>query len=227
MIDKIKYDIFGIQQERIDSLLSLTESPIEKIFLLLLLRYIESKLDSDEYEEDQYFTGYSIMKDFGIYLERIEIGCEVEINDNIKIKTGDKVEIISIVPKKSKNKPQNRIKKNDSGAFIEIQFLHIIPQYEVQYENKKYRLDFAFKLYEIVNYNMSLIKKICIECDGHEFHNRTGEQITRDNYRSRKLTEDDWTVIRFSGSEIYAENVNSFEKTVKQIFKILNFGSFY
>lgn len=57
-----------------------------------------------------------------------------------------------------------------------------------------YRLDFAF---EIAG------KKVAIECDGHEFHERTKEQAARDKSRDRALTAEGWRVMRFTGSEIW------------------------
>jgi len=62
-----------------------------------------------------------------------------------------------------------------------------------QYEVGRYRLDFA------------LIgpRKIAIECDGHDFHERTKEQAANDRSRDRALQLDGWMVLRFTGSEIY------------------------
>jgi hypothetical protein len=45
--------------------------------------------------------------------------------------------------------------------------------------------------------------KIAIELDGHEFHEKTKEQVTARNARDRALLADGWTVLRFSGSEFY------------------------
>jgi len=42
-----------------------------------------------------------------------------------------------------------------------------------------------------------------IECDGHEFHERTKEQAARDRARDRKLQSLGYTVFRFTGSEIW------------------------
>ena len=45
--------------------------------------------------------------------------------------------------------------------------------------------------------------KVVVECDGHQFHERTKEQATRDRARDRKMTMDGYKVLRFTGSEIY------------------------
>lgn len=58
----------------------------------------------------------------------------------------------------------------------------------------KYRVDIA-----VIAENI----KLAIECDGHEFHEKTKEQAARDKSRKRFLTSQGWTVIEFTGSEIY------------------------
>ena len=46
-------------------------------------------------------------------------------------------------------------------------------------------------------------KCFVIECDGHEFHQKTKEQVERDNARMRALQKEGYEVIRFSGTEIW------------------------
>jgi very-short-patch-repair endonuclease len=67
-------------------------------------------------------------------------------------------------------------------------------QRRVETDSGTFRLDFAF---EIAG------KKVAIECDGHEFHERTKEQAARDKARDRALTAAGWRVLRFTGSEIW------------------------
>lgn len=68
----------------------------------------------------------------------------------------------------------------------------IVPQFEVG----SYRADFA-----IPNC------RILIEIDGYEWH-KTREQLTADAKRQRVLTAAGWTVVRFTGREIYAGAAN-------------------
>lgn len=63
---------------------------------------------------------------------------------------------------------------------------------EPQYQAGKYRIDFALPHL-----------RIAVELDGHDYH-KTKEQRTRDAGRDRWLTINGWTVIRFTGSEVYA-----------------------
>jgi very-short-patch-repair endonuclease len=48
-------------------------------------------------------------------------------------------------------------------------------------------------------------KKIIVECDGHDFHERTKEQAARDRSRDRSLQSAGYHVLRFTGSEIYRD----------------------
>jgi very-short-patch-repair endonuclease len=45
--------------------------------------------------------------------------------------------------------------------------------------------------------------RVAIECDGHEFHERTKEQASSDKSRDRAIAAAGWRVLRFTGSEIW------------------------
>jgi very-short-patch-repair endonuclease len=45
--------------------------------------------------------------------------------------------------------------------------------------------------------------KIVIECDGHEWHEKTKEQVSRDKERDRELQKLGYVVLRYSGSDLY------------------------
>lgn len=47
--------------------------------------------------------------------------------------------------------------------------------------------------------------KVAVELDGHNFHERTKEQARRDKSRDRLLTIEGWKVVRFAGSEVWAD----------------------
>lgn len=66
------------------------------------------------------------------------------------------------------------------------------PQFDVECEQTIYRLDFAVP--EAL---------VAIELDGHEFHEKTKEQVTYRNTRDRRLQALGWTVLHFSGSELF------------------------
>lgn len=68
-----------------------------------------------------------------------------------------------------------------------VEMIFMEPQFTVG----NFRIDFALP-----------IQKIAVELDGHDYH-KTKEQRTKDAARDRWLTLNGWTVIRFTGSEVY------------------------
>jgi very-short-patch-repair endonuclease len=65
-----------------------------------------------------------------------------------------------------------------------------------QHKWEKYRIDFA--LFTALPY------PIFVECDGHDFHERTKEQAARDREKDRSIQAAGIPILRFTGSEIYA-----------------------
>lgn len=45
--------------------------------------------------------------------------------------------------------------------------------------------------------------RLAVECDGHEFHDKTKQQREYEKQRERKILKDGFKIIRFTGSEIY------------------------
>lgn len=86
-------------------------------------------------------------------------------------------------------------------------------QEKIKCEDKTYRADFfisvEYKNQETINY--------VIECDGHEFHQKSKEQVERDNRRTRNLQKAGYNVIRFSGTEIYCNAL----KCAKEVLNII------
>jgi very-short-patch-repair endonuclease len=61
---------------------------------------------------------------------------------------------------------------------------------------ENYRIDFAILT--------KLPYPIFIECDGHEFHERTKEQAGRDREKDRRIQAAGIPILRFTGSQIHA-----------------------
>lgn len=80
-----------------------------------------------------------------------------------------------------------------------------LPQYPISYENHEYYADFMIILENINDSRKSV--DLIIECDGHDFHERTKEQVKHDNERTLILKKHGEDVLRFSGSQIYNEPV--------------------
>lgn len=74
--------------------------------------------------------------------------------------------------------------------------IYCIPQAQVG----SYRADFL-----VVDYRASPPRRTVIECDGHDFHERTKQQAQRDRSRDRWFTTNGYAVLRFTGSEIYKD----------------------
>jgi very-short-patch-repair endonuclease len=62
---------------------------------------------------------------------------------------------------------------------------------------------------------------VCIECDGHAFHERTKEQAARDKKRDRELLTSGWPVMRFTGSEIFADPVGCARQVQEHLSEVL------
>ena len=83
-----------------------------------------------------------------------------------------------------------------------------------QVQIKKYRVDFLIW----INLGRNLINcGIVVECDGHDFHERTKEQAARDRARDRELQSSGYLVLRFTGSEIWKSPVGCAEQVAQAI----------
>ncbi len=78
----------------------------------------------------------------------------------------------------------------------------ICPQHKVL----KYRVDFCLYIKDM----KSNLHRIVIECDGHDFHEKTKEQASRDKKKDRELQKAGYTIFRYSGSDIY-KNIEDIE----------------
>lgn len=81
----------------------------------------------------------------------------------------------------------------DEGAFVYQQIT--IGQYRVDFLIHDATLPFE----------LGSPRWIVVECDGHDFHERTKEQARRDKQRDRYLQSKGYRVLRFTGSEIWAD----------------------
>lgn len=95
-------------------------------------------------------------------------------------------------------------------------------QHEIKIEDKTYRVDFfAQCLFRGIE------KNFVIECDGHEFHEKTKEQARRDKERERSLLNEGYTVIRFTGSEIWEKPSRCVGEAMKIINKSIGLDDYY
>ena len=60
-------------------------------------------------------------------------------------------------------------------------------------------------------------KKLAVELDGHDFHEKTKEQASKDKKKDRTLVSNGYTVIRFSGSDVWNNPFECCRETVDHI----------
>lgn len=84
-----------------------------------------------------------------------------------------------------------------------------------------WRVDFIASVYNWRDADPSKHKwmHLIIECDGHNFHERTKEQAARDRARDRAATLSEMPVMRFTGSEIYRDPMGCAEQIMDYTLK--------
>lgn len=104
----------------------------------------------------------------------------------------------------------------DDGLCIES-------QYEINtVSGKKYIADFMLHH----QFASSGSKKLIIECDGHEFHKITKEQVEHDNDRDFDLKETGYDILHFSGSQLYKSPLKCAEKAYRYFKTITTLEDF-
>lgn len=102
--------------------------------------------------------------------------------------------------------------------FNQKEDIFLFSQKEIQVNDRKYIVDFYFEEDEYVN-KFNTNKKIIIECDGYEFHQKTKEQVQKDNEREYNLKMAGYEILRFSGTQIYNNPFKCAEDTYNYIIK--------
>jgi very-short-patch-repair endonuclease len=88
---------------------------------------------------------------------------------------------------------------------------HLWPQAHIG----NYRVDFLF-----VNVSRGRRRLVVVECDGHDFHERTKEQAAADKARDRFLVGHGYQVLRFTGSEIYRDPFGCWAETLNVLWDV-------
>lgn len=58
-------------------------------------------------------------------------------------------------------------------------------------------------------------RRVVCECDGHEFHERTPERAQRDKARDRQMQTLGFSVLRFTGSELWRDPYSCVQQAIK------------
>jgi len=84
-----------------------------------------------------------------------------------------------------------------------------------------YRADFTLS---IKSWRDKKYRTLVVECDGHNFHERTKEQAAHDRARDRWMVEQGYIVFRFTGSELYRDPVKCAEQVFDMLMKLSSAG---
>lgn len=93
----------------------------------------------------------------------------------------------------------------------------------IVYPQKKignYRVDFFVEIKQTAD-DAVLDRAIVIECDGHEWHERTPDQASRDKARDRYFAERGIPVMRFTGREIWKDPVSCAQQVADAVANIV------
>jgi very-short-patch-repair endonuclease len=91
----------------------------------------------------------------------------------------------------------------ESGRFFYVQ---------LQAPILKYRADF---LVEVLHPKTRAWRHLVVECDGHDYHERTKDQAANDRSRDRAMQSSGYTVFRFTGSEIHRDPMKCARQVVE------------
>lgn len=104
-------------------------------------------------------------------------------------------------------------------------YIYFERQVEIQCGHKKYYADFCFDS-DSINCLVKKPYKLVVECDGHEFHQKTKEQVSRDNERDMNLKMNGYDVIHFSGSQIYNDPLKCAFEAIRLVVKNIEMGDY-
>lgn len=96
----------------------------------------------------------------------------------------------------------------------------LIPQETIVTDDGKFRVDFLFSTEEVSCPWREFQEDyfLVIECDGHDYHEKTKEQVAKRNDRDMALKKAGYDVLHLSGSQIYREPM----KCARQVVEYIN-----
>jgi very-short-patch-repair endonuclease len=156
--------------------------------------------------ERNYEDLHSLVEVWGKFDERIRdfisdrAMCLLDDVSNAISKCESPIEQLMAVALEAQSKVFERTRTHFKG------YLGVESQVEIKTGEKTYRADFVIE-WEAFRWpdKPVTVAKVIVECDGHAFHERTKEQAKRDKARDRALQAAGYTVLRFTGSEVWAD----------------------
>lgn len=89
--------------------------------------------------------------------------------------------------------------------------LFVVPQSQVG----GWRVDFALHIITDAGSRWMIV-----ECDGHDFHERTKDQAARDRSRDRRATLEGVPILRFTGAELWLDPVRCARETLACVTRL-------
>lgn len=86
---------------------------------------------------------------------------------------------------------------------------------KTQYKIGRYRPDFM-----LISWDG---RCLLVECDGHDFHERTKEQAARDRKKDRTLQAEGYIILRYTGSELWEDPMQCAADAARTLFKAKKF----
>jgi very-short-patch-repair endonuclease len=145
--------------------------------------------------------------EFRYYLQRMSSNFEDRVESNIELMLLLSFDLIGMLSGDSKGKPLFYISPSAEPDIADWHgFVVVTPQYKWN----GYRIDFRID-------TKALDHPIFVECDGHDFHERTKEQAERDRSKDRRIQEAGIPILRFTGREIFRNPL----EVVNQVTKFI------
>lgn len=91
---------------------------------------------------------------------------------------------------------------------------------DLQYQISSYRVDFLVRKHSLNprKFESCVRDRIVIECDGHDFHEKTKWQAQKDKQRDIGIQLNGFKVFRFTGSEIWQTNGSCVVKALQETY---------
>ncbi len=157
--------------------------------------------------EDRLFQ--SLESDFAHLIERKVIELRTQCESEIEVMYGVAANILMTLGHPNLFK---LIPASEESEYGETQIL-LMPQYPWQ----NYRIDWVWRWRMHSKHGL-----VFIECDGHDFHERTKEQAEHDRSKDRVIQAAGIPILRFTGREIFRDVVACVFETVDFISARLN-----
>jgi len=95
------------------------------------------------------------------------------------------------------------------------EIVRVTLQSDIEVDGHKYKADFLVTEWDC--YRRRFNKRIVVEADGHDYHERTKEQAAKDRKRDRLMQGAGYAVLRFTGAEIYADAMGCADQILTHI----------